>query len=97
MAWVRRASCGACARFLSRPTSAGDAGGLAAVPKTDPEKTIGPYRLFERVGEGGFGEVWTATQSEPIRRTVAVKILKPQQGGDRHVKKLAKQVEQCGL
>lgn len=38
---------------------------------------IGPYRLLEKLGEGGFGEVFAAEQSEPVRRRVAVKLLKP--------------------
>lgn len=38
---------------------------------------IGRYRLIERLGEGGFGEVWRASQSEPVRREVAVKLIKP--------------------
>jgi ubiquinone/menaquinone biosynthesis C-methylase UbiE/tRNA A-37 threonylcarbamoyl transferase component Bud32 len=37
---------------------------------------IGPYRLLEQIGEGGFGEVWVADQEHPIRRRVALKILK---------------------
>jgi len=37
---------------------------------------VGPYTLLERVGEGGFGVVWLAQQSEPLRRRVALKILK---------------------
>jgi serine/threonine protein kinase/tetratricopeptide (TPR) repeat protein len=38
---------------------------------------IGPYRLHELLGEGGMGEVYRATQSEPVRREVALKIIKP--------------------
>src|SRR6185312_15526369 len=34
------------------------------------------YRLLERVGEGGMGEVWLAEQSRPVRRQVALKIIK---------------------
>ncbi|HKQ98169.1 MAG TPA: serine/threonine-protein kinase, partial [Candidatus Polarisedimenticolia bacterium] len=37
---------------------------------------IGTYRLIQMVGEGGMGEVWEAEQTEPLRRLVAVKILK---------------------
>jgi hypothetical protein len=36
--------------------------------------SIGPYRLLERLGEGGMGEVWLAEQVRPVRRQVAVKI-----------------------
>lgn len=43
---------------------------------TTPER-IGPYVLRERLGEGGFGEVFAAEQTEPVRRRVALKILKP--------------------
>ncbi|USN99467.1 MAG: serine/threonine protein kinase [Phycisphaeraceae bacterium] len=38
---------------------------------------IGPYRLIRRAGEGGFGVVWEAEQTEPIRRRVAIKLIKP--------------------
>ncbi len=41
-----------------------------------PGDHIGPYRLEEAIGEGGFGIVWRAEQQEPVRREVALKLLK---------------------
>jgi eukaryotic-like serine/threonine-protein kinase len=38
---------------------------------------IGPYKLLEQIGEGGFGVVYMAEQAQPVRRKVALKILKP--------------------
>ncbi|QDU39396.1 Serine/threonine-protein kinase PknB [Maioricimonas rarisocia] len=38
---------------------------------------IGPYHLREKIGEGGFGVVYVAEQVEPIRREVALKLIKP--------------------
>ncbi|HEX7280542.1 MAG TPA: serine/threonine-protein kinase [Vicinamibacterales bacterium] len=37
---------------------------------------IGPFRLLSRLGEGGMGEVWLAEQSRPVRRQVAIKVVK---------------------
>src|SRR5580704_5513063 len=39
--------------------------------------TIGPYKLLERLGEGGMGVVFMADQHAPVRRRVALKIIKP--------------------
>ena len=40
-------------------------------------KMIGAYKLLQQIGEGGFGVVYMAEQVEPIRRKVALKIVKP--------------------
>jgi serine/threonine protein kinase len=42
-----------------------------------PGATIGPYKLLEQIGEGGFGIVYMAEQTSPVRRKVALKIIKP--------------------
>src|SRR5262247_2571157 len=41
-----------------------------------PAQMIGRYKLLEKIGEGGFGEVWMAEQREPVKRRVALKIIK---------------------
>src|SRR5262249_51338968 len=42
-----------------------------------PGTVIGPYKLLEQIGEGGFGVVFLAEQQQPVRREVALKVLKP--------------------
>jgi tetratricopeptide (TPR) repeat protein/serine/threonine protein kinase len=41
-----------------------------------PGGVIGSYKLLEQIGEGGMGTVWMAQQTEPVRRLVAVKLIK---------------------
>jgi WD40 repeat protein/serine/threonine protein kinase len=41
-----------------------------------PPQILGRYKLLEKIGEGGFGEVWMAEQREPVKRRVALKIIK---------------------
>ncbi|MEL7474453.1 MAG: serine/threonine-protein kinase, partial [Planctomycetota bacterium] len=57
------------------PTGEGPTGD--APPSGRAGETIGPYRLLSVIGEGGFGVVWEAEQSAPVRRRVAVKVIKP--------------------
>ncbi len=42
-----------------------------------PGTKIGPYKLLQQIGEGGMGVVYMAEQEEPVRRRVALKIIKP--------------------
>src|SRR5262249_28276482 len=42
-----------------------------------PGTVIGPYKLLQQIGEGGFGVVYMAEQTQPVRRLVALKIIKP--------------------
>ena len=41
-----------------------------------PGTVIGPYKLLQQIGEGGMGTVWMAQQTEPVKRVVAVKLIK---------------------
>src|SRR5262249_51200134 len=52
----------------------GPAGGSSAEA---PGTVLGPYRLVEPLGEGGFGIVYRAEQQQPVRRRVALKVLRP--------------------
>ncbi|HEX3314137.1 MAG TPA: serine/threonine-protein kinase, partial [Gemmataceae bacterium] len=42
-----------------------------------PGMRVGPYKLLQYLGEGGMGTVFLAEQTEPVRRMVALKIIKP--------------------
>lgn len=58
-----------------------DEGPAITLPSKGPFESIGdwigPYKLLEQIGEGGFGVVFLAEQQRPVRRRVALKIVKP--------------------
>src|SRR5262249_36694790 len=74
--------------FLEQPAAAGT-GAYAATadrpgsppttspPAARPGAAIGPYRLLHTLGEGGMGAVWVAEKTEPVKRRVAIKVIKP--------------------
>jgi serine/threonine protein kinase/WD40 repeat protein len=69
------------ADFLESP--AAELGATVDQPITEkPGTQIGPYKLLQQIGEGGFGVVYMAEQIEPVKRRVALKIIKP--GMDTH-------------
>jgi serine/threonine protein kinase/lipopolysaccharide biosynthesis regulator YciM len=59
--------------FLESPPAA-----VSAAPlRPEVGSQVGPYRIREQIGEGGFGLVFVAEQLQPVRRTVALKLIKP--------------------
>ena len=60
----------------SGPTIPPAMGNLRPGPLEKAGDTIGRYKLLQQIGEGGFGAVWMAEQEEPVRRRVALKIIK---------------------
>ncbi len=65
---------------LERPTLNPMAGSGPSLESADPRdwvgSTVGRYKLLEAIGEGGFGLVYRAEQLEPVRRQVALKVIK---------------------
>ncbi|MFG0275545.1 MAG: tetratricopeptide repeat protein, partial [Phycisphaerales bacterium] len=62
---------------MSDADSAGATRDGAPEQPGDAHEHIGPFRLLQRIGEGGFGVVYLAEQTEPVRRRVALKVIKP--------------------
>ncbi len=60
----------------SAPLSTGIASEMARLKPEEAGERIGPYKLLQQIGEGGFGVVWMAGQEQPVRRRVALKIIK---------------------
>jgi serine/threonine protein kinase len=67
--------------FLNQPAAQALAAGQGTVDHEPiaerPGTVIGPYKLMEQIGEGGMGLVFVAEQQHPVRRKVALKVIKP--------------------
>jgi serine/threonine protein kinase len=61
----------------SPPTRPNRAAGTAPSHRVGVGRTVGPYKLLEQIGVGGMGVVFMAEQQRPVRRLVALKIIKP--------------------
>ncbi len=62
--------------FMARPAAGGATAAHEPIAER-PGTVIGPYKLMEQIGEGGMGLVFVAEQQHPVRRKVALKIIKP--------------------
>jgi serine/threonine protein kinase/WD40 repeat protein len=71
-----RAMAGA-GQFMNRPVSPTTVTFTPAPITEGPGTRIGPYRLLQPIGEGGMGVVYMAEQEQPVRRKVALKIIRP--------------------
>lgn len=63
--------------FLEKPVAQIAAPIIQPALAERPGSVIGPYKLLEQIGEGGFGVVYLAEQERPIRRKIALKVIKP--------------------
>ncbi|HUG92102.1 MAG TPA: protein kinase [Planctomycetaceae bacterium] len=68
---------GAAGGFLRGPSAADTPTINMPVLAEGPGTHIGPYKLLQQIGEGGFGVVFMAEQTEPVARRVALKVIKP--------------------
>ncbi len=62
---------------LDAPPEGLGAAGDSSPASEQPGCIVGPYKLVEQIGEGGMATVWMAQQTDPVKRLVAVKLIKP--------------------
>ncbi|MFO0874019.1 MAG: serine/threonine-protein kinase [Phycisphaerales bacterium] len=63
-------------RGIGAPAEAAAIAAMSAPLREGPGTRIGPYKLLQLIGEGGFGSVFMAEQEKPVSRKVALKIIK---------------------
>ena len=63
-------------RTSVRPAGSADEGDAPAATTEGPGSRVGPYKILQEIGEGGMGAVFMAEQERPIRRKVALKLIK---------------------
>jgi serine/threonine-protein kinase len=63
--------------FLESPPAGLESNAAVPLMIEQPGAVIGPYKLLQQIGEGGFGVVFLAEQERPVKRRVALKIIKP--------------------
>jgi serine/threonine protein kinase len=62
--------------FMDKPAVAARGETVLVKPSEQPGDRIGRYKLLQQIGEGGCGVVYMAEQEEPVRRRVALKVIK---------------------
>jgi serine/threonine protein kinase len=63
--------------FLQAPAAGLPAATVDRAADERPGTILGPYKLLHEIGEGGMGTVWMAEQTRPVKRRVALKVIKP--------------------
>lgn len=74
--WLHACIAEAVREWRARRRQAANVATTTPVNESGKSRLIGPYKLLQQLGEGGMGTVWMAEQSHPVRRRVALKLIK---------------------